>query len=62
MNHRHFGPPNRACSGCLVEANEQFQEIRRQRFWRGVLFAFLFAALVGALTLFWLFILEYGRY
>lgn len=51
MRHKHQGPVDRACPGCLDEANEITAEMNRQAFWRLMMAAFLVALAVGSMLL-----------
>ncbi len=44
MRHEHVGPLDRACEGCLVEAQQLIDE-KDRAWWRGCLWALALGAL-----------------
>lgn len=51
MRHKHVGPLDRACSGCVEEALQIETEFRRQRFWRVMLIMFLIFLAISSMAL-----------
>lgn len=51
MRHRHQGPLDRACAGCLDEAAELAREERARVFKRVLLALFLAVLAVGSMAL-----------
>lgn len=50
MSHVHIGPPDRACSGCIIELSELADQDSR-RFWRRLILIYLVGLLVLAIVI-----------